>query len=204
MASIRISLAFLLLLASLGSVASAAILDPSLRTSLPSDDGWYVEVAGGLQKVPDLNSTLQTESSGYQLGAIVGYKSESWRYEGQLNYLTTDYKNFATGDIEATVFLFNFIYDIESWLSEDFTPYWGLGIGYGELKGRFQVGPMVFGRNQDSVAVQGLLGLGYHLSDSIVARVGYRYLRGVDAEDITGNLFQAHIMDVGLRFKIAI
>jgi len=136
-----------------------------------------------------LNWGSSTSPWAYVGGAGVGYQFDQ-NYRADVTYdWTGNYGVAPTGNVSTNMLLANFYYDWKN--SSAFTPYVGVGAGYGWEWGN---GGAV---NDQGVAVGLAAGVSYEMTHNLALDVGYRF------HDILGVNQQTpeHQVAVGLRVK---
>jgi opacity protein-like surface antigen len=154
---------------------------------------WYVSGLAGLSFVPKhsfTNTNAVTGSvnskSGFNLGAALGYRfSNNLRAEAAIDYIDNSSKNFSiagtsiasSGDIKVSTYMANLLYDFDT--QSAFTPYVGIGAGYAKVKYNITAttGPAGATNSSNVFAYQGIVGLGYDVSENVRLNLDYKYLR---------------------------
>jgi opacity protein-like surface antigen len=172
--------------APLGSTAMAADLDPETPLAadpammglyLRADAGWsFLEWGGG------------NDDDNFVLGGGLGYRwSDNVRMDATMDW-SGDYTIGVGQEISTAVLLGNVYYDFAN--SSMFTPYVGVGAGYGWVEGAGVP-------DDDGFAFGAAAGFAVNLTDNIAVDTGYRF-RDVM---ISGSDTQEHQLTTGLRFS---
>ncbi|PZP40135.1 MAG: hypothetical protein DI585_01755, partial [Pseudomonas fluorescens] len=134
-------------------------------------DGLYAGVKGGVTQAQDQSFNTEYDT-GFTTGAFVGKKMGNMRAELEGIYEQSD----MDGNAGKTTFygaMANGYYDFQN--STAFTPYVGAGLGYGKVRyGGFPAG--VASSSEDTLAYQGIAGVGYELNPCWTLTGEYRYL----------------------------
>ena len=196
------------------SVLGLALSGASIAATPVS--GWYMAALGGVGYLPNNVSILGVNGAdydtAYNAGGALGYKSGPIRYEAEVIYMRGDAKAFnlaavaqtgVSGDSEATAAMANIYYDFDD-MSESFSPFIGLGIGYAHLSTTLNAtGPTAvttFKASDNVFAYQGTVGMTYNFSENAAFTLAYSYL-GTDKADNMGKSFQAHLGTLGLLYR---
>ncbi len=185
------------------AAALGLTLGPMATALAQQPEGWYVEGAGGVNWMEDMDFAIEdpgdpdevfsTEyDTGFAVSGRVGYAfGNGFRVDGEVAYRQNDFDTINIdgesvgspaydGDVSSWAFMLNGLYDISTGTS--LTPYVGVGVGAvivdfdGNLEGTSLSG-------DDTVfAAQGIAGLAYEFSPNLSAIVDYRYLRGFDVD----------------------
>ncbi|HAW54150.1 MAG TPA: cell envelope biogenesis protein OmpA, partial [Hyphomonas sp.] len=181
------------------------------------------DVVGTMGGTSDADETI-----GFDLGLGYGFDN-GFRLEGVGGYGDDDlsvpaasYNGAPSGAVPATAgnlqtmeLMLNGIYDFNR--EGEIQPYVGLGLGV--LRANAKANNLVFTNGTDvsaangfsdsdtGFAYQGLLGLGYKVSDQLTLDLGYRYkvAEGLDFGGVHGGPnydadYEAHLATVGMRF----
>jgi outer membrane protein OmpA-like peptidoglycan-associated protein/opacity protein-like surface antigen len=180
-----------------------------------AENGWYVRADVGESVDASLDGHISSTSfnpdvdNGWVGDAGVGYSWDSgFRLEGELGYLNNKWEDDSgrlpfTGNINTWAVMGNFFYDFNRHGS--IRPY--IGLGAGEARGR--LGEDGVGHDTDwQFAYQGMVGVGFQISDHATIDVGYRYFRadGFNTPDAFGathtdiDYVNQSVM-VGLRYQ---
>ncbi len=193
----------------------------------------YVEYMVGASFVPNqtlsgkgatgagLFGSARPDTPGYFFGGAVGAKFfEYFRSELQIGYRSTDVQNISvqgepsgtSGDLGLLSIMANGYFEME--IAEGFSPFVGVGIGWGmpRLDAQNKPGPQQLSIDDtDSVFVfNAMAGGSYALSDVTDVSLGYRYIQTEDIsyKSTIGTTAQrmnfeydAHEVYVGLRFN---
>lgn len=194
------------------------------------DQGNYFSIGGGLSiqedsHFRDLIDMRPSFSSGAGVRAALGHDWGAFRLEGEIGYRRNNASNVnvttaaglpgvvsgpASGSVRATSYLANLLWDLD--FGGKVTPYIGGGAGlvhvsYHNINAG---GPITNGTSDDSLGLQGIVGLAYALSDRVDFTLDYRYLYAADAQslkvnDALGRTFTAgyhnHMIMAGFTFR---
>lgn len=176
------------------------------RSSLP------ISSALGVSAKSNLNLHYKPGFSG---GLAAGYKCESLRYEIEGSYHHSEYKKITvsqganslispfTGRTQMIYGLGNVYYDIEK-LGGWAIPYAGMGVGIAHVANHIaieRVGGKNKGVKRDTVlAVQGILGVTFNLTDAVAAIVDYRYFSTTKVKALSKNI-QNNLFNIGLVYR---
>ncbi len=169
-------------------LASSALAGGPDEAPAPiNNSGFYVNANGGWALLADA-SPYQT--SGWNIGAAVGYRFNNFRAELAGNYFnhgvfadSTSFLFLTPGIISARPLQFwnlmvNGYYDFD--LGNNFVPYVGAGLGWAHAYQRISLTPaaaatatLTVNDTQNLFAFQGILGVDYKISDSV--RIGLSY-----------------------------
>ena len=190
-------------------------------TAFAQSSGLYLGLAGGalLPLDSDISGTGVSTTADLDAGwtgvGIIGYRfANGVRGEFELGYRTADVGSITgvssgTGEISVGSAMGNATYSFRS--ESPFTPYLGLGIGLAsvEFDNVQPVGGSVLNDSDAVFAYQGIVGLGYRLSERVQLFTDYRYFATVDAglstranRSVEGE-YADHTLLVGLRFSFA-
>ncbi len=134
------------------------------------------------------------QTAGWNAGGAIGYRFNAWRVEVEGSYMQHSANGnarnlfiavngpFVAGtlnvnDLEIVTVLANGYYDFD--MGNNFVPYVGLGLGWGQTQSRFNFFPVAAngGFNttwtRNGFAFQGVLGLDYKITDNV--RLGIAY-----------------------------
>jgi outer membrane protein OmpA-like peptidoglycan-associated protein len=179
--------------------------------------GPYVGVGVGLTEAPSTTVTdTASRSVKFDHGTIgalsLGYAfGNNWRAEGELsrrsNGLDTVSGANASGTMRATSVMANVLYDFD--INSPVTPYLGAGLGLTQVKLRnaSPFGASSINDSDRALAMQGIAGLSYALSDSTDLFTDYRYFktRDLDMRTAAGTAASfdedTHSIMVGVRFN---
>ncbi len=157
-------------------------------------DGVYATVKGGATQAQ--NQSFEAEyDTGFTAGAAVGKKFGNVRAELEGIYEQSDLD--VTGVDGKTEFygaMANGYYDFNN--STRFTPYVGAGLGYGKLRYSSDTAG-VDSSSEDTLAYQGIAGVGYELNPCWTLTGEYRYVGTTKAADTR---YQSHSAVAGLRY----
>ena len=206
---------FLIALAGLLATASAV-----------TAQGWYLGGFGGISDTDDapfgtaLGTVTPEFDSGTTYGAVLGYDTSTWRFEGEISMRDGDVENHIlgaaplpgpTGEASSTAFLANVIYDFNR--DGSVRPYVGAGLGYLDVDfENFGVTPIpdVLDDSDSSLAYQLLVGIGFALNADWSLFVDYRWLTADDlsltASPSAGSTmsdvdYEVQDFTVGLRYS---
>jgi opacity protein-like surface antigen len=181
---------------------SAAAIALSSFPANAQPAGWYVEGAGGVNWVEDMDLILREDGdpdedigfasfdTGWAASARVGYGfGNGLRIDGEVVYRdngidefiydgTTFHDPLAQGDISSWGFMLNALYDIQTGTA--FTPYVGLGVGAAivDVDGSFL--GQSFSEDDTGFAAQGIAGVSYAFTPNLSVLLDYRYFRAFD------------------------
>ena len=183
--------------------------------------GLYLGLAGGavLPLDSDISGTAISTSADLDAGwtglGAIGYRFASGvRSEFELGYRSADVDSLSgvssgTGKVGVGSAMGNAVYAFGS--DSPFTPYLGLGIGLAsvEFDDVQPVGGSVLDDSDAVFAYQGIVGLGYRLSEQLQLFTDYRYFATADAGlstranvSVDGD-YADHTLLFGLRFSFA-
>lgn len=176
-----------------------------------ADDYNYVGLGVGYGQVDDNSASIgpATDRVNFDddaLGNItLGHAFESGlRVEFEVPYRQNDFDTSASGAsgrVKNYGALVNLIYDFNK--NGAFQPYVGAGVGYGrtevKLNGNTLGGLVDVNDSNDGLIAQGLLGVGFKITDSLMADIGYRYFYAENADSYDGvNLNDNYTRNDGL------
>ena len=179
---------------------------------LPTESDYAVESEDGGETYTS-KETLELESGMGFLIAVGAGDDVGLRGELELGYRKLDWDKFksdgsdADGDYTTLSFMANGIYAFEA--SDRMRPYVGVGLGlarHSATNEDEEDGPL-FDVDDTVFAYQGMVGLGFPLSEKTEARVGYRYFAtadadyGIDVNQIKGASYGTHSIEAGIRFR---
>jgi len=191
--------------------------------SQPGHAEWYIsgnvgavfvndsDISGSDPTIPaSIDGEIEFDT-GFGINGAVGYGIGNVRLEGELSYRTADMDKLSgtatigsltlsgsgdvSGDVTSLGLMANVWYDIET--GTKWVPFIGAGIGLANVDAEIE------GESEDDTvfAYQVGAGIGYEISDSTTATLGYRYFAtsdpdfdGIEAEVGTHNI------EVGVRF----
>ena len=174
----------------------------------------WLSMANFDEDAPGLRLRSEIEfDTGLHLGAAVGYDFGKFRVESEFGYQSHEFEELtdiefngtplgdrgADGDIDAFVLLINGFYDIDT--GTKFTPYLGGGIGFATLKVKdiFITG-IVRGSDDDTVfAYQVAGGMGYEITEQIVADLSYRFVATTEPDFIGLEEYNSHNLMAAIR-----
>jgi len=197
---------------------SLLLIISTICSAATAIDGLYSSLFAGFAYIPNnVNSTQNTiyysdtgYRPGYAGGGSFGYKSNPFRYEGEVTYLNANLKYFSEnyqrqtqvgGYNNGILAMANIFYDAPG-LIEEFTPYLGLGIGYAWLNVKmdnsetdtsYKITTTPFG-------YQGMAGLTYNFAENYALNVGYRYMATLHNNNL-GRSFQINLANVGVTYR---
>ena len=196
---------------------------------------FYAAIRGGANWSPDgtLKGSFRAtddRGTGWAFGGAVGYDFKPFRIELELLRRGNDLKgldvtrdgstgfalglpplsgavNIADRDVKALSTMVNAIYDVPT--SGRLHPYVGAGIGFALVDLDYEIPGSGFLLESDrgALAVQGIAGVEYALSDRLSADLGYRYLTTTETSlRLAGGVradgrYSAHNLLVGLRYS---
>lgn len=176
---------------------SAALLTvaavPAMAEGMMSTNGLYAGVKGGVTQAQDQSFGVEYDT-GFTGGAFVGKQMGNYRAEVEGIYEESDVDG-ADAKTEFSGAMLNGYYDFKN--SSFFTPYVGAGIGYGKVRYSSDVAG-VDSVNEDTLAYQGVAGVGYELNPCWTLTGEYRYLGTTKAADTR---YQSHSALAGLRYS---
>ncbi|MBM3568879.1 MAG: porin family protein, partial [Alphaproteobacteria bacterium] len=190
-------------------------------TAFAADQGLYIGAGFGYNKPRDENFSGAGTAGGsdkvsYDRGWVgmlnLGHAyGNGFRSEVELSQRNngSDKVNGqgGSGDTIARALMLNGIYDIS--LGSSFVPYVGLGLGYASVKadnlGTFN-GTRTVNDSDRSLAFQGILGVGFEVSDNLRLGLDYRYFgtRELDLKNSAGGGvdadYRTHSVMASLRY----
>lgn len=201
------------------SAFSALLFSASVLTSVAQaqDAGPYVGAGIGLLKSKDTSVTdtasRTVKFDNGNMGALaLGYDyGANWRAEVELARRAAGLKSVsgtaATGEMLATSLMANAIYDFD--INSALTPYLGAGIGLAQvkLKNASPFGASSINDSDRGLALQGIAGVSYALSEAVDLFADYRYFtaRSIDLRTAAGAAAgmdaNTHSVMAGLRFN---
>jgi OOP family OmpA-OmpF porin len=216
-----------------GPTSAAVAASLLMLTTSPvwaQDQGNYFSIGGGLSiqedsHFRDLMDMRTSFSSGAGVRAALGHDWGNFRLEGEVGYrgnrangvvvtnaagLPGVTSGSASGSVKATSYLVNLLWDLD--FGGKVTPYIGGGAGIVHVKydNIFSGGPITNGTSDNSLGLQGIVGLAYALSDKVDFDIDYRYLvaadsRSLQVNDALGRNFTAgyhnHMIMAGFTFR---
>lgn len=232
-------LAFLMLVTA-GAYANASDLLYVPKAPKPqyvnTGAGPYVQIHGGFDKSGNITGNVSPTtggtadfSTGYNFGGGFGWAFDSWGYvrprlEVEANYLKNDINTLQifnaggpvgapltniTGDYSAIYGLANALFDIETGTA--FTPYFGGGIGYGQVDLN-AAAPAPIGTfindSDGSFAWSLQAGITYSITENTKFDLGYKFVRFQDVQlqgtpPLTvGQDIDNHQVNAGFRIKL--
>ena len=158
-----------------------------------SRDGVYGSVKGGATQAQDQSFGVEYDT-GFTGSAAVGKKFGNYRAEVEGIYQESDGDVLGVVDGETTFYgaMANGYYDFAN--STRFTPYVGAGVGYGKV--RYNI-DNVGSASEDTLAYQGIAGVGYELNPCWSLTGEYRYIGTTKAADTR---YQSHSALAGVRY----
>lgn len=203
-----------------GWILAAAMTVAATGAASAQDQGWYVGIGGGVNfpEESDISGGAVSTDADFDTGwaaiGSIGYAyGNGLRTEIELGYRQNDIGDLSgvaggSGDSDAFNAMINGLYDFHN--SSDFTPYIGVGIGYLDLSldGVNPVGGATLDDSDGLLAYQGILGVGYSLTEQIALFVDYRYLATEEAKMRTTagvNVdveYDTHTVLAGLRISL--
>jgi opacity protein-like surface antigen len=200
--------------ASLAVAAAVALVSLSSPAFADFDDrrGLYLSGTAGytVPDDPDVSVAGATGEldldDGFAGTAAVGWNIRAFRVEAEAGYRINDFElNFggpgvltADGDLEALSGMANLFYDFA--IGDRWSIYIGGGVGaaYTTVEVEDET------ENDTVLAFQGMVGVGYAMSDDLTLTVGYRAFTTDDYEfdevDVDGALY--HTAEIGLRWDL--
>lgn len=157
-----------------------------------SRDGMYAGVKAGVTQPQDQSFNTEYDT-GFTGGAFVGKKFGNIRAELEGIYEQSDVDGF-DGKTEFYGAMANGYYDFKN--ASRFTPYLGAGLGYGKVRYSSDTAG-VDSASEDTLAYQGIAGVGYELNPCWTLTGEYRYLGTTKAADTR---YQSHSVLAGLRY----
>jgi opacity protein-like surface antigen len=159
----------------------------------------YVKIFGGVDFAPDLDfgSSSYEMETGFNYGAALGWNlTPNWAVEGAVTYNESEYTCCTPNESDLMNLSINGIYSFTS--SSAFTPYVGLGLGYGRLHYEGD-GPQL---EDWTLTYQAIAGARYAVSTTVDLFGEYRYVGTSDASDSGLDWeYRAHVLSAGLRFN---
>ncbi len=174
---------------SAGFVAAAG----SASADMLSRDGMYATVKGGVTQAQDQSFNTDYDA-GFTGGAAVGKQIGNYRAEVEGIYEESD-TDGAGGDTQFYGAMVNGYYDFKN--ASLFTPYVGAGVGYGKVRYSSDVAG-VNSTSEDTMAYQGIAGVGYELNPCWTLTGEYRYVGTTKAADTR---YQSHSALAGVRYS---
>lgn len=203
------------------SLFSAALFASGISVAATPVDGWYAAGFGGYSYLPGnvYNTTagLLRENTayrgGYNAGGSFGFKSNPFRYEGEITYIHANLKHFSInyvpqsgywGGSSALTAMANIYYDFPE-MVPCIEPYLGIGLGYAYVEARLNndagpAGATSFKASDNVFAYQGMAGVTYNFAENYAATLGYKYLATGKADQL-GKIFQAHVASAGVVYR---
>jgi len=197
----------------------------SIATSVKADERWprwYIGLTGDYTYMSDQDvsggsaSNLQL-NDGWGIGGSIGYLPSSsipiinsLRFEAEVTYHENQISKLGhngaaatsgTGNYEATAYMANMFYDLQT--GTQWTPYIGGGLGFATV----HLPTGLVGNTNDSdneFAYQGMIGVGY-TPDTIPDTqwtLGYRYLATDDPKYSGASTeYSTHNIEIGAKFR---
>ena len=176
---------------------------------LPTDSAYAGEFEDGGETYT-FKGDLELESGMGFLIAVGAGDDVGLRGELELGYRKLDFDKSkpddggefdVDGDYTTLSFMANGIYAFEA--SDWLRPYVGVGLGLARLSYTEVIEDEPDGEGDDTVfAYQGMLGVGFPLSEKTEARMGYRYFATADADfDELEASYGTHSIEAGIRFR---
>lgn len=161
-----------------------------------SRDGVYAGVKAGATQ-PQNQSFEAEYDTGFTGGAFVGKKMGNYRAELEGIYEQSDAEILGAieGKTKFSGAMVNGLYDFKN--ASRFTPYVGAGIGYGKVRYSSDTAG-VDSSSEDTLAYQGIAGVGYELNPCWTLTGEYRYLGTTKAGDTR---YQSHSALAGVRYS---
>lgn len=163
-----------------GALAALAATPASAQS-----EGAYIGLGAGANWTGDLSSTNTGTTTGADtdLGwaglGKVGYDWGMFRTELELSYRQNDLDGGATGgDISSWSGMINALYDFKG--MGKFIPYIGAGIGVTRYKSDMTIAGRSISESDPVLAVQGIVGVNYAVTDNWLVGLDYHYLTGQD------------------------
>ena len=216
-----------------GVLAAAVVMSPVLAAA----EGFYVSGHAGAVFLSESDNTdelgvdLPSDfDPGFGVGGAVGYDFvNNFRVEGEITYRQSDVDTVdlsgvggpgeveGSGDVSALAFMANAFYEVKG--TSAFTFYVGAGVGVAVVSfNDFALeSPLLSGfggplaDDDDTVfAYQGIVGIGYEVSEAVTLTLDYRYFATQDAEldidPVSGpgtfeGEYQSHNVMLGARFS---
>jgi opacity protein-like surface antigen len=173
------------------SAGLVAVAGSAAAEGLTSD--MYAGVKGGVTQAQDQSFGVEYDT-GFTGGAFVGKKMGNYRAEVEGIYEQSDTDGF-DGKTEFSAAMVNGYYDFKN--SSFFTPYVGVGAGYGHVRYSSDVAG-VDSASEDTFAYQGIAGVGYELNPCWTLTGEYRFVGTTEAGDTR---YQSHSALAGLRYS---
>ncbi len=152
-------------------------MDECYEEGVECDLGYYVGGFGGI------NFSRPKDTIGFVGGLSVGYKFEkNFRVEGEFAYRISNRNSHKT---EIYSLMANAYHDFD--LGKSWTPYFGLGVGYGRLNEREKYSDWWGYRHvkKNNVVYQGIVGVDRKIFESTYAGLEYRCI--FFKENLKGN-----------------
>jgi opacity protein-like surface antigen len=188
-----------------GFVCLAAMVAPAMAAdyTAPSQGAWYLRGEAGVG-ITDF-SILDGETA-FAMGVGIGYKYNEMLRTDITFDAAFDYSDsvtlgavgaaplVATASVDAYDIMLNGYFDLPMFGA--FKPYIGAGIGYGWVDGSVSAGGGTIAGDDDGLALGGMAGITFDLSEQMAIDVGYKYRVIM----ISGEDFDDHLIRGGLRF----
>ncbi|CAA7612740.1 OmpA family protein [Magnetospirillum sp. UT-4] len=168
-----------------------------LAAAVPAtaDAQWYMGLDAGTNYMQDPGVTGTDSDWGWLGLGQVGYSFGAPKVEFELGYRAND-------NIDSLTTMVNVLYDFMP--TSKWHPMVGAGIGWAFLDGDFAG---TNAKNSDNAfAYQGILGLGYDISNNFMLKTQYRYLGTTDTDVGTSTQkadYDNHAITVGFTYKFA-
>ncbi|MEQ9812050.1 MAG: outer membrane beta-barrel protein, partial [Azospirillaceae bacterium] len=192
--------------ASLGGATAMLLALPATlhAQGLDLEGNWYIQGGGGLNWALDQDGTSSDVSqgvppfplngetdTGWLAGGAIGYAwANGFRTELEGVYRSNDVESLSAptlpfaltgvgGQTDAVGIMANVLYDIDTGTA--ITPYLGGGVGAGNVDYEVRANGSVATADTWGVALQGIAGVSYALSDSFELFTDYRYFTVLDS-----------------------
>ena len=177
-----------------------------LSTSVFAAEGPYISGNIGMSWLMDSDTGNAAEEvefdTSFVLGAAIGYDFGYGRSEVEVGYRSHNIDDWSgEGDVTALNFLLNGYYDFHN--DTAFTPYVGFGLGFAYMDLHdVEIGGVSYGDDDDiEFAYQLGGGVGYAISETLTAEIGYRYFATTDVEIHSTDVveYDSHNISLAIR-----
>lgn len=175
------------------ALAGAVLVTGAANAEGWSRDGLYAGVKAGVTQPQDQSEGVSYHT-GYTGGAFVGKKMGNYRAELEGIYEQTDVDGEAI-ETQFSGVMVNAFYDFKN--ASRFTPYLGAGVGYGHVRYHSDIAGES-STDEDTLAYQGIAGVGYELNPCWTLTGEYRFLGTTKAGDTR---YQSHSALAGVRYS---
>ena len=200
----------------IGTALVTFTFNAAQAADLKPGEGFYISSSFGAT-LPGANTENYIEeffdpddfTTGFSVGAAVGYDFGQFRIEGELSHRTADVDVpdiVYDANVSASSLMANAWYDVDT--GTRFTPYIGGGLGVAMVTDEGTVkssvdGPQPFSNSDTVLAYQFGAGVDYSLTETIVLGLGYRYLATDDIGE-SGNYADFHSIDATVRVALTV